>query len=258
MNGHPQFDEDFDLYALGTLEGEEERALESHLTGCPACAHKLEEARGRAARVALAVAPEPPSPEVWESLLRQVRATPLRPQARPVAATNPWRWATVALALASMVLAVLLGRQTVELSDLGRALQTLEAARQAEQAETARARAVLEVLTAPDTVKVTLVSGAVRAVPQGKAFYHSEKGLVFYAANLPPLAAGRSYQLWLIPAQGNPISAGVFQPDAQGNGAVLLPPLPAGVPAKAFAVTVEPAGGVPQPTGPKVLIGLVS
>ena len=55
MNGHPQFDEDFDLYALGTLEGEEERALESHLTGCPACAHKLEEARGRAARVALAV-----------------------------------------------------------------------------------------------------------------------------------------------------------------------------------------------------------
>ncbi|PYV32189.1 MAG: hypothetical protein DMG22_14200 [Acidobacteria bacterium] len=258
MNGHPHFDEDFDLYALGTLEGEEERALESHLTGCPACAHKLEEARGRAARVALAVAPEPPSPEVWERLLRQVRATPLRPQARPVAATNPWRWATVALALASMVLAVLLGRQTVELSDLGRALQTLEAARQAEQAETARARAVLEVLTAPDTVKVTLVSGAVRAVPQGKAFYHSEKGLVFYAANLPPLAAGRSYQLWLIPAQGNPISAGVFQPDAQGNGAVLLPPLPAGVPAKAFAVTVEPAGGVPQPTGPKVLIGLVS
>jgi len=25
--------------------------------------------------------------------------------------------------------------------------------------------------------------------------------------------------------------------------------------AKAFAVTIEPAGGVPQPTGPKVLLG---
>jgi len=86
MNGHPQFDEDFDLYALGTLEGEEERALESHLTGCPACAHKLEEARGRAARVALAVAPEPPSPEVWE------RLQPLTPGDGPLWRLPSLRW----------------------------------------------------------------------------------------------------------------------------------------------------------------------
>ena len=55
-----------------------------------------------------------------------------------------------------------------------------------------------------------------------------------------------------------PINAGAFQPDPKGNGQVLLPPLEPGVKPKAFAVTVEPAGGVPKPTGAMVLVGAVS
>jgi anti-sigma-K factor RskA len=117
---------------------------------------------------------------------------------------------------------------------------------------------VLELLTAPDTAKVTLVAGEAHPAPQGKVFYHPQKGLLFYAANLPALPSGKTYQLWLVPTHGNPISAGIFQTDAHGNGEVLLPQLPVGVAAKAFAVTVEPAGGVPQPTGPKVLVGLTA
>jgi anti-sigma-K factor RskA len=34
--------------------------------------------------------------------------------------------------------------------------------------------------------------------------------------------------------------------------------LPPGVEAKAFAITLEPEGGMPQPTGPMVLVGPVS
>jgi len=124
--------------------------------------------------------------------------------------------------------------------------------------ETERERAVLEVLTSSDTVRVTLVYGAAHAVPEGKAFYHPRKGLLFYASNLPAPPSDRTYQLWLVPAQGNPIDAGVFKVDSLGNGQVMLPKLPPGVAAKAFAVTLEPSGGVPQPTGPKVLIGAVS
>jgi mannonate dehydratase len=37
-----------------------------------------------------------------------------------------------------------------------------------------------------------------------------------------------------------------------------LPPLEPGVKPKAFAVTVEPAGGVPKPTGRMVMVGTVS
>ena len=134
----------------------------------------------------------------------------------------------------------------------------LELVRNQREAEARRARALLDLLTSSDTVKVALVAAGAPSVPQGKAFYHPSKGLVFYAANLPALPPNQTYQLWLIPAQGNPISAGVFDSDDKGNGSVVLPLLPSDLVAKAFAVTIEPLGGLPQPTGKKVLIGLVS
>jgi anti-sigma-K factor RskA len=80
--------------------------------------------------------------------------------------------------------------------------------------------------------------------------------LLFYASNLPAPAPGRTYQLWLVPATGSPISAGTFDPDARGDASVVLPTLPPDVMAAAFAVTDELAGGVPQPTGAKVLVGM--
>ncbi|MGH9454570.1 MAG: zf-HC2 domain-containing protein, partial [Terriglobia bacterium] len=61
MNGHPQFEEDFELYALGTMEGEERAAMESHLVGCADCAAKLEAARGRLALLALSASARTPS-----------------------------------------------------------------------------------------------------------------------------------------------------------------------------------------------------
>lgn len=257
MNGHPQFDEDFDLYALGALEGDEKQELEAHLGACADCAHKLEEARGRLALLSLAAAPVAPPPRVRERLLRQVQPRTVTQQIAP-RFSNFWRLATPALAVACLVLIMVLGTFRTENHDLRRRIDELQLAADIQMKETARARAVLDVLTAPDTFKVTLVSGSAPPAPQGKAFYHPRKGLLFYAANLPVLPAGRTYQLWLVPAQGIPISAGIFQTDAQGNGEVLLPSLPSDVTPKAFAVTDEPAGGVPQPTGTKILVGAVS
>ena len=42
-NEHPNREEDFDLLALGALEGDERRAVESHVKTCASCAHKLAE-----------------------------------------------------------------------------------------------------------------------------------------------------------------------------------------------------------------------
>ena len=51
-----------------------------------------------------------------------------------------------------------------------------------------------------------------------------------------------------------PLSAGLLSLDPQGGGLVVdnttTPERPA-----AFAVTIEPAGGVPAPTGARVLVG---
>lgn len=257
MNTHPQFDEDFDLYALGALEGEEKQALESHLVGCSDCAHKLEEARGRLALLSLAAPSVAPPRDLRERLLRRVGGKAIVPEPVPQPAAI-WRWMTPALALASLILIIALATLRTENQYLRRRSSELQAASEIQLSETARARAVLDIFTAPDTVKVLLATRLAQSVPQGKVFYHPHKGLLFYAANLPVLSPGRTYQLWLVPREGVPISAGIFPADAQGNGELLLPSPPPDVSPKAFAVTDESAGGAPQPTGTKVLVGAVS
>ena len=257
MSSHPQFDEDFDLQALGALEGDESDALELHLAHCDPCRERADEARGRMALLAVAAPPLAPPPEVRDRLMRRIRLRAVLGGApRPAG----WlRWVTPALALAALVLAVTTGVLWKQNSRLEHSTQELESAAKQQATEMERARAVLEVLTSPETIKVALVPSGARPVPQGRALYHAAKGrLLFSAVNLPALPAGRAYELWLIPIQGDPIAAGVFQPDAKGNGEVLLPSLEAGVKAKAFAVTVEPAGGVPKPTGSMVMVGPVS
>lgn len=74
---------------------------------------------------------------------------------------------------------------------------------------------------------------------------------VFHAYGLPPAPAGKTYQLWWI-AEGQPVSAGIFDIDETGSASLEIegdPPASLDL----WAVTVEPAGGVPQPTGAMVL-----
>jgi anti-sigma-K factor RskA len=71
-------------------------------------------------------------------------------------------------------------------------------------------------------------------------------------AGLPPAPAGKTYALWTI-VGGTPRPAGLFGVDAAGRGTHRIAPVSTGAPARVFAVTVEPEGGVPAPTGPIVL-----
>jgi hypothetical protein len=125
-------------------------------------------------------------------------------------------------------------------------------------ADFAAAHQVAETMTDSSAMRVTLTKGKTAPVPQGKATYVASKGaLIFTASNLEPLQPGKTYELWLIPAAagGSPIPAGTFRPDEHGNASVIMPPLPKGVEAKAFGVTVEDEGGATAPTPPIILAG---
>ena len=105
-------------------------------------------------------------------------------------------------------------------------------------------------------MRVTLVAAQAPPQPQGKAIYVRDRSsLIFLASNMPALPPQKAYELWLIPTNGAPIPAGVFKPDARGSATVIEPPLPAGVEAKAFAITVEPEQGSTTPTMPIVMMG---
>lgn len=121
----------------------------------------------------------------------------------------------------------------------------------------ARAQEVLDVLSSPQAQRVTLVAAHAKPEPAGHAVYLPNRGaLVFTASNLAPLPANKTYELWVIPANGSaPVPAGTFQPDARGMASVLLPKLAPGIQAKAFGVTMENSGGATTPTMPILLAG---
>jgi hypothetical protein len=126
-------------------------------------------------------------------------------------------------------------------------------------ADAASARQVLDAMTDSSAMRVTLVTKGQKApLPTGRATYVASKGaLIFLASNLEPLQPAKTYELWLIPAaEGQkPIAAGVFHPDEHGNASVIMPPLPKGVEAKGFGVTVEDEPGVQASTQPIILLG---
>jgi len=126
--------------------------------------------------------------------------------------------------------------------------------------DAAGAKQLMDTITDPSARKVTLTKTATPPsppAPEGRATYVADRGaLIFVASNLEPLQTYKTYELWLIPANGqDPIPAGTFHPDSHGNASVVLPPLPKGIEAKAFGVTIEDDGGSQTPTMPIVLAG---
>jgi anti-sigma-K factor RskA len=77
---------------------------------------------------------------------------------------------------------------------------------------------------------------------------------VLSTSGLPQTPRNRVYELWAI-AGNEPMPAGIFDVDSAGHAVLRLPPLPGSKRFDKFAVTLEPAGGVPKPTGPMHLLG---
>jgi Anti-sigma-K factor rskA len=168
---------------------------------------------------------------------------------RPIFTALPWL-----LAAAMFAAAIYLGSEASQLR-ASRDQARAESIKLAVEAD--RAKEVLEVLTAPAAQQVMLTEGKATPSPMGRTSYMPSKGaLVFMASHMPSLPTSKAYELWIIPANGHaPMPAGTFRPDEQGSASVLLPPLPAGVPAKAFGVTIERAEGSPIPTTPIIMSG---
>jgi anti-sigma-K factor RskA len=71
------------------------------------------------------------------------------------------------------------------------------------------------------------------------------------ADHLEPLSPDQQYQLWLI-ENGDRLDGGVFDVGDDGYGSLTVR-APEPLDSYAFGVTIEPAGGSPGPTGPRVL-----
>ncbi|MCI0420140.1 MAG: anti-sigma factor [Acidobacteria bacterium] len=267
---HEKLSELCSIYALGALDGEELREFEAHLkTGCPLCGQQIQEYTELVASIPEALPNVAPSQDLKSRLLAQVeREFPqrglidFRPPATQVVPPKPARksgWLPwVCAAAAGIALIVSLTR----VSSLNRGLseQHERLNQQLEQLKLlqnllSEEKEVTQFLRKPE-VKITPLAGTAKS-PQaaGKIVWSAqEKKALFYASNLPAPPAGKTYQLWVI-ADNKPVDAGVFSVDPQGNAFVKVASLSEADKAQKFAVTLEPAGGVPQPTGEMHLLG---
>jgi anti-sigma-K factor RskA len=253
MNVHEQFADDLSLYALGALSGEERHVVEKHLEECSACRVELERLRGDMTLLALSVSgPKPPSRsrDRFMAAIARERGRAQVPRRRGMAWWNALEWAA---AVAAVVILVLLWNQN---TDLRRRIASLQANSAGQQTQLVQAKELIASLTSAEAEHFILVASNTPPQPQGKAIYVRSSGtLVFLASNMPQLPLQKTYELWLIPASGAPIPAGLFRPNPHGGATVVKPPLPLGIEAKTFAITIEPAAGSSAPTSQPIMVG---
>lgn len=266
---HDRYEELLPAHALGALDPEERREMEAHLARCAECRERLAAWGASVEALAESAPPARPSPEVRERLLGRVEAS--RAEAAP--GVRPRRSGLGPLAVAASVLVALgaglvagvvatrawtdreMAERRAEIAALEERLAESHREVEAIRLRLAALTDLTEILaTAPAGREVVLAGLEPAPEGQGRLYVDPAAGRgVLVAGNLRPLPEDRVYQLWTI-RDGVPRSAGIFRPGPGGGALHLVEEVPA-QPPDAWAVTVEPAGGVPQPTGEMVLHG---
>lgn len=239
-----------DAYVFGLLDGQELHELEALLAQRdPAALQQLKESTDLAAMIAYS-APEAEPPAILRSrVLNEVRKSTGAGQV----SRRPSR-------IASLGWAVAAGLALVTYFAWSRSEQTQrELAKTQTQVErltreASRNQRVLAILMARDSRTIRLATTGPDA-PQFRAYWSKPNGLVLVGSNVTTPAAGRAMQLWVVPKTGNPISAGVFAPDANGKVILIAETNAAPEDAAALAISDEPAGGSPQPTTKPAWVG---
>jgi anti-sigma-K factor RskA len=259
MAHNEHFEELAALRALGIPLGDEGADFDRHAAECEVCSAIVAEGPAAAAMLAAEVAPMRPRPEVRARILREIGRETEDGRRETEADERPAHFPRWAMALAAAVAIVFLlwddARLRREREELRSRSADLSSRLDSAQQSLARRDLQVRVLESED-VRILFLGGKdPQPDARAKVFWSAKaRRGVLVAANLQPLPAGKQYELWVF-SKGKPVPAGVFDADPSGRALAESPDLSSIESADNFAVTVEPRGGVPAPTGPIVLVG---
>jgi anti-sigma-K factor RskA len=197
-------------YALDALDPLEEREFEEHLASCERCREELASLREATAALAYGAAGPAPPPELKLRILESAKAE--RSKVIPLQARRRWasRIAAAAALAAAFALGVGVWSTTRSNSD-----------------------PLASVLAMPGAKLVSIQGhGVVAVAPDGSAAV---------ALTLPDAPAGKTYEAWVI-RKGAARPAGIF------SGSAVFKLQRSVARGSVVAVTLEPDGGVDQPT----------
>jgi len=229
-------------YAVGSLDADEAHRVEEHLLSCWVCRNESNAFQAASEQLSFATPVAVPSPDVKERLMQRVRSA--RPSQDGFSAPRrPWLERLLPVwGLASFGLIVLLG--VLNLSLWPRLNQLEFVHRTATLATTARGMRAIP-LAATDQAP-----GATGFVVVGA---DGRNGAIV-VDGLPSLDESQEYQLWLI-RDGQRTSGAIFSTDEESYGGARIRASRSLLEYSAVDITIEPAGGSPQPTGAQVLGG---
>jgi anti-sigma-K factor RskA len=252
--------------AVFALVGDDREGVRAHVASCAECRAELAALRDAAAMLSAATPQRPVQPArsaaMRARLLERAAADVAQPaRLRDPSTVRAWRSSALPWWIAAAA-SILLAAAGTQLRSLSRQRATLReqvastTQRGVQLVDELRARErTIAAVSGPDVRVVELAAAGVRA-PTARMFWaQATNTWTMFAYNLPSPGAGRTYQLWLVTRDGKKISAGTFAPSPAGDALVSAQYALDRDALGAIAVTDEPAGGVPQPTGSVVISG---
>ena len=267
---HDRIDGQLVGYALNELTAVERDEVDAHLSACAVCTTELRNIQESLALMAETSSPEQPSPALEHRVLAEfarqspeavsVVSAPAEfevPVLRPAVRWGVLAAGAVIAALAGTLYVVESSRQ--QLADQAqRASAELTTVREQMERYRTQTDLALAILSAPDMRELALAGRGIAAAAAARAYWSPSRGLLLAVDRLPAPPAGRAYQVWVID-NGQPASAGMLDDPGSGRGMLVVPP-PRRGPGSAvtIAITDEPPGGRPTPSGTIALAGTVS
>jgi anti-sigma-K factor RskA len=248
-------------FVLSSITKEEEKEFKSLLDGATAEQEQLyQDMKSIASEMALLAYDQKPSENVKEQLLEMAWASV---HARGGGATVHYlsRY-RIAAAAAVLFLVSSLGlfffNQNLE-TDLETQKELVvqkERAIRLLETEVEQKSELLAILEARDVDLVLMDGQDVNPNGFGKVVWDKDNGqALLQVANMPAVPTAKEYQLWIL-INGQPLSAGVFAVNnPERDNFFKIQELNQSANQGAFAITLEPEGGSPQPTGAMYMLG---
>jgi len=252
---HEEFESIAALDAVGAATPDEVRMLDEHLASCESCRRARDEFAEAATLLAQELEPVAPPPEVREHVIETIDEEDAEEENVIDASSrfiNPWWLATAATLFLALwgwrEFGIRVARENLRSQQAQIEELKTENSRLAEQKQ--KLSTEMSALASADTRAIALSGQQISPSASARVFLEPAKrrAIVFFQ-NLPSNPKDKSYQLWIIRAdQPHPQSAGVFDVTDNGNASIVIENLPLATEMKALAVTLEPRGGVEQPT----------
>lgn len=226
-------------HALESLSPEEEAKVVAYLAAHPEARALLEEYRAVVGLLPYAAAPSEPPPYVRDGVLRSIRGT--RVGRRRWLPPVRYRFVSAFAAFALLFLLVW---------NIG--LQVRPAP--APASPSASTSSISDILSASGLMTYAMAPQPDAPDSSGRVYLTPDlKKAAIAVWRLPALPEDRTYQLWFRLDDQTRVSITTFSVDEKGSAVVRLDVPRMSRPYVQCGVTLEPRGGSPQPTGPRIL-----